>query len=42
MYLVYSQFRKNEGKMTNEVKDWAVEKMETFIEILQPELDKLK
>jgi len=32
---------KNEGKMTEELKSWAIEKMKIFIEILQPELDKL-
>lgn len=33
---------KNEGKMTNELKDWAVDKMKIIIEILQPEIDSLK
>jgi hypothetical protein len=32
---------KNEGKMTNELKNWAVEKMKIIIEILQPEIDNL-
>ena len=33
---------KNEGKMTNELKDWAVDKMKIFIEIVQPEIDNLR
>lgn len=33
---------KNEGSMTEELKQWAVEKMEILFKILQPELDKLK
>ena len=33
---------KQEGKMNNELKDWAVEKMKIMIDILQPELDKLR
>ncbi len=33
---------KNEGKMTDELKEWAVKNMKIFIEILQPEIDKLK
>ncbi len=33
---------KEEGRMTNELRDWAVEKMYKFIEILQPELDKIE
>jgi len=32
---------KNEGKMTEDLKKWAVEKMKIFIEILQPEIEKL-
>ena len=33
---------KNEGRMTEELKNWAVEKMKILIEILQPEIDNLK
>ena len=33
---------KNGGKMTNELKEWAVNKMKIIIEILQPEIDNLK
>lgn len=33
---------KQEGGMTEELKKWAVEKMEILYKILQPELDKLK
>ena len=33
---------KSEGKMTEELKNWAVEKMKIFIEILQPEIDNLR
>ena len=33
---------KNEGRMTEELKDWTVKKMKILIEILQPELDKIK
>lgn len=33
---------KAEGKMTPELKEWAVEKMVTLYEILQPELDRMK
>lgn len=33
---------KNEGKMTDELKKWAVEKMTILYNLLQPELDKLK
>jgi len=33
---------KNEGKMTDELKEWAVKKMKILIEILQPELDKIR
>lgn len=33
---------KNEGKMTDELKIWAVDKMAIMIKILQPEIDKLK
>jgi hypothetical protein len=32
---------KMEGKMTDELKAWAVEKMKVLIETLQPEIDKL-
>ncbi len=30
---------KNEGKMTDELKNWAVNKMKTVIEILEPEIN---
>lgn len=33
---------KNEGRMTDELKTWAVDKMKTFIEVLQPEVEKLR
>lgn len=33
---------KNEGKMTDELKSWAVQKMEIFYKTLKPELDKFK
>jgi len=33
---------KNEGKMTDELKKWAVEKMTILYKLLQPKLDKLK
>lgn len=33
---------KKEGKMTEELKKWAVEKMKIFIQIIQPELDRMK
>ena len=33
---------KNEGSMTDELKKWAVEKMEIVYKILQPEFDKLR
>ena len=33
---------KPEGKMTPELKEWAVDKMEALYKILQPELDKMK
>jgi len=33
---------KQQGKITDDLRDWAVEKMETLIQILQPELDKTK
>lgn len=33
---------KQQGKMTNELRDWAVEKMQIMIEILEPELEKIK
>jgi len=32
---------KNEGKITDELKEWAVNKMKIFIDILQPEIDNL-
>ncbi len=32
---------KNEGKMTEELKEWAVKNMKIFIEILQPIIDNL-
>ena len=31
----------NEGKITEELKEWAVSKMKILIDILQPELDKI-
>lgn len=33
---------KNEGKMTDELKTWAIEKMARLYKLLQPKLDKLK
>jgi hypothetical protein len=33
---------KNEGKMTEELKRWAIDKMVIFYKLLQPKLDKLK
>jgi len=33
---------KKEGKMTEELKKWAVEKMKIFYKLLQPKLEKLK
>jgi len=33
---------KQQGKITDELKDWAVEKMLILIQVLQPELDKIK
>ena len=30
------------GKITEDLRDWAVEKMQILIQILQPELDKTK
>jgi hypothetical protein len=33
---------KNEGAMTDELKNWAVDKMEIFYKILQPNLEKMK
>jgi hypothetical protein len=33
---------KQEAKMTEELRAWAVEKMVTLINLLQPELDKIK
>ena len=32
----------SEGKINDELKKWAVEKMVIFYELIQPELDKLK
>lgn len=32
----------NEGRMTDELKKWAVEKMKVFYNLLQPKLEKLK
>jgi hypothetical protein len=33
---------KQEGKVTDELRDWAVDKMNTLITVLQPEIDKLR
>jgi len=33
---------KQQGKITDDLRDWAVEKMYILIQILQPELDKAK
>ena len=33
---------KNEGKMTDELKKWAIEKMIILYKVLQPKLDKMK
>lgn len=33
---------KNTGEMSKELKEWAVDKMTTFFELFQPEIDKLK
>jgi len=33
---------KNEVRMTNELKDWAVKVIKNLIDILQPELDSIK
>jgi len=33
---------KQQGKITDDLRDWAVEKMRILIQVLQPELDKLK
>lgn len=33
---------KQEGKFTDQLRDWAVEKMYAMITVLQPEIDKLK
>jgi hypothetical protein len=33
---------KNEGRMTEELKEWAVEKMKIFYDLLHPKLEKLK
>lgn len=33
---------KPEGKMTEEVKEWAIDKMKIFMEILEPEFEKIK
>ena len=32
---------KNEGKMTDELKEWAIEKMVLFIEFLNPKIEEL-
>ncbi len=34
--------KKNEGQMTDELKKWAIEKMEILYKLLQPKLEKLK
>ena len=34
--------RINEGKMTDELKKWAIEKMILLYNILQPKLDELE
>lgn len=33
---------KQQGKMTDDLREWAVDKMHTFIQVLQPQLDKIK
>lgn len=33
---------KQQGQMTDDLREWAVEKMTSFIRILQPESDKIK
>ncbi|MHB8653681.1 MAG: DUF4268 domain-containing protein [Terriglobia bacterium] len=33
---------KQEGKITDDLREWAVEKMRIFIQVLQPELDRIK
>jgi len=33
---------KQQGKITDDLRDWAVEKMQILIQVLQPELDKKK
>jgi len=33
---------KQQGKITDELRDWAVDKMQVLIQVLQPELDKAK
>ena len=30
------------GDITDDLKDWAIDKMEVLIKILQPEIDNLK
>jgi hypothetical protein len=34
-------FEKQQGKITDDLRDWAVEKMLLLIQLLQPELDKI-
>jgi hypothetical protein len=38
----YLYVEKQEGKITENLRGWAVEKMMNLIHILQPELDKKK
>lgn len=33
---------KQQGKMTDDLKQWAVDRMHTLIQVLQPELDRIK
>ncbi|MCU0612114.1 MAG: hypothetical protein MUE60_10040, partial [Candidatus Eisenbacteria bacterium] len=33
---------KQEGKMTDDLRDWAVDTMLKMIQLLQPELDKIR
>lgn len=33
---------KQQGKITDDLKEWALEKMHIFIQVLQPELDRIK
>jgi hypothetical protein len=33
---------KQQGEITDDLKEWAVDKMYTFIQVLQPELEKIK